>query len=81
MKVRFVAEIMDDEGKIIKTPVSVETEVPNVTEFSNPSDFYKVFDRFERPVIEARNQAAQEITKAYLDEAAFLKGGKERQKC
>ena len=77
MKVRFVAEIVDDEGKTIKTPVTVETEVPDVTEFSNPSDFYKVFDRFEKPVIEARNQVAQEIAKDYLNEASFLKGGKE----
>ena len=78
MKVRFIAEIVDDEGKIIKAPVSVETEVPNVTEFSSPSDFYAVFDRFEKPVIEARNQIAQEITKDYLDGAAFLKGREEK---
>ena len=75
MKVRFIAEIVDDNGKSIKAPVTIETDVPDVSEFSNPSEFYKVFDRFEKPVIEARNQIASEITKDYLEEAAFLKGG------
>ena len=75
MKVRFIAEIVDDSGKTVKAPVTVETDVPDVTEFTNPSEFYKVFDRFERPVIEARNQVASGIAKDYLEAAAFLKGG------
>ena len=75
MKVRFVAEIIDDNGNTIKAPVKVETAVPDVSEFTNPTEFYKVFDRFEKPVIEARNQIASEIAQDYLDEAAFLKDG------
>jgi hypothetical protein len=39
-----------------------------------------VFDRFERPVIEARNQIASEIAKDYLDEAIFLKDGENKSK-
>lgn len=74
MKVRFVAEIVDNKGEVVKTPVTVETDVPDISEFTDPTEFYKVFDRFERPVIEARNQLAAEITKDYLDEASFLKG-------
>ncbi len=78
MRVRFIAEIIDDDGKVMKAPVSIETDVPDITEFSRRSEFYKVFDRYERPVIEARNQIALEVTKDYLEEAAFLKyGGKE----
>ena len=73
MKVRFVAEIIDDNGNTIKAPVKVETAVPDVSEFTNPTEFYNVFDRFEKPVIEARNQIASEIARNYLDEAAFLK--------
>lgn len=76
MRVRFIAEIVDDEGKVKKAPVSVETDVPDIVEFTSPSEFYKVFDRFERPVIEARNQIAEEVTKDYLEEAAFLKCGR-----
>ena len=74
MKVRFVAEIVDDDGNVVKSPVEVETDVPDVTEFREPGEFYQVFDRFERPVIEARNQIAAEIGKEYLEEASFLKG-------
>ncbi len=73
MKVRFMAEIVDDKGEVTKAPVSIETDVPDITEFSSPSEFYKVFDRFERPVIEARNQIAFEVTKDDWEEAAFLK--------
>ncbi len=73
MKVRFIAEIINDEGKVMKAPVRVETDVPDITEFSSPSEFYRVFDRFERPVIEARNQIASEVAKDYLEEVAFLK--------
>jgi len=73
MKVRFTAEIVDDDGEVRKAPVSAEADVPEIREFSSPSEFYKVFDRFERPVIEARNQVAAEVAKDYLEEAAFLK--------
>ncbi len=80
MRVRFIAEIIGDDGKVMKAPLSVETDVPDITEFSSPSEFYKVFDRFERSVIEARNQIALEVTKDYLEEAVFLKyGGKESE--
>ncbi len=74
MKVRFIAEIVDANGKVTRAPVTVETDVPDVTEFSSPTEFYRVFDQFERPVIKARNQIAAEITKDYLEEATFLKG-------
>ena len=80
MKVRFVAEILDDNGNAVKAPVTVETNVPDVSEFKNPAEFYHVFDRFEKPVIEARNQIASEIARDYLDEAAFLKDGGGRAK-
>ena len=76
MKVRFTAEIIDDNGNVLKAPVAVETTVPDLTEYNCPSEFLKVFDRYERPVIEARNQIASEITKEYLEEAAFLKDRK-----
>ena len=75
MKVRFVAEILDENGKLIRAPVKVETDVPDVSEFTTPEEFHKVFDRFEKPVIKARNQIATEIARDYLDEAAFLKDG------
>lgn len=78
MKVRFVAEILDEEGNPIKAPVKVEREVPDTAEFTSPAEFYKVFDRFEKPVVEARDQIASEIARDYLEEAAFLKGRENR---
>lgn len=63
MKVRFIVGIIDDDGKVVNAPAAVETEVPDISEFTEPEEFYKVFDRFERPVIEARNQAAAGIAK------------------
>ena len=79
MKVRLIAEIVDNNGDVVKTPVTVETDVPDISEFSDPREFYQVFDRFERPVIEARNELGAEIAKEYLDEASFLKGGEKEQ--
>ncbi len=73
MRVRFIAEIVDDERTEKKAPVSVEVDVPDIAEYSSPSAFYKVFDRYERPVIEARNQIAAEITKEYLGRSRFFK--------
>lgn len=81
MKVRFIAEIVDNQGKAVKAPVTIETDVPDVSEFSDPDEFYQVFDRFERPVIEARDQIALEIAKDFLAEASFLKDGGNGQKC
>ena len=42
MKVRFTAEIIDDNGNTLKTPVSVETKVPDWTDFNCPSKFLKL---------------------------------------
>ncbi len=71
MKVHFIAELVDDNGEVTKAPMTIGTDVLDITEFSSPSEFYKVFDRFERHVIEARNQIVSEVTKNYLEEAAF----------
>ena len=39
MKVRFIAEIVDNSGNVIKTPVAVETDVPDISEFTDPTEF------------------------------------------
>lgn len=75
MKIRFTAEIIEDNGRTEKEVKIVETEVPDITEYDEPSKFKQVFDQFEKPVIEARNLVATEIAKEYLERAAFLKGG------
>ena len=80
MKVRFMAEIIDDNGNVVKTPVTTEAIVPDVMEYGDPSEFYQVFDRFEKPVIKARDHVAAELAKEYLEGAVFLKGGEKEPK-
>lgn len=77
MKIKVKAEMTDEKGKVITK--EIETEVPEVKEFGNPEDFYDVFDRFEKPVIEAGNKIREEMAEAYLEEAvkASKKGAKE----
>ena len=73
MKVRLMAEITDENGKKIMQPIEIETEVPDIEEFGEKSQFYEVFDRYEKPVLAARTQLMEELTKCYMDEAAALK--------
>ena len=73
MKVRLMAEITDENGKKIIQPIEIETEVPDIEEFGDKGQFYEVFDRYEKPVLTARTQLMEELTKCYMDEAAALK--------
>ena len=67
MKIKMKAEITDEYGNVITK--EIEAEVTDVTEFGNPEEFYEIFDRFEKPVIEARNQLGEKIAEVYLEEA------------
>lgn len=73
MKVRLMAEITDDNGKKVIKPIEIKAEVPDIGEFGNKSQFYEVFDRYEKPVLAARTQLVEELTKCYMNEAAALK--------
>ena len=48
-------------------------------EFGYPSKFYETFDRYERPVLDARAELMEKLTKEYLEQAALKKDG-DRQK-
>lgn len=78
MKVRLMAEITDDNGKKLMKPIEIETKVPDIEEFGDKSQFYQVFDRYEKPVLAARTQLMEKLTKEYMDEAAALKKGGSR---
>ncbi len=54
MKIEMSVKMTDKDGNVITR--IVETEV---TEFGNPETFHEVFDRFEKPVIKARNQIGE----------------------
>ena len=75
MKLRFTAELIDDNGELVSRRTEVETTVPKLEEYGERSRFYEVFDRYEKSALEARNQAAVEITQSYLNAAAVLKKG------
>ena len=76
MRLRFTAEMIEENGNRVSMPVEVETAVPNLGEFGDKSLFYEIFDRYERAVLEVHNQAAEGITESYLNAASTNKGGK-----
>jgi len=78
MRLRFTAEMIDDNGERVSMPTEIETAVPNPEEFGDKSRFYEIFDRYERAALEARNQAAEEITQSYLNAATALKKGRKK---
>lgn len=81
MKIRLYAEIIDDNGNKVTKPIEVEAAIPDIKEFGNQDEFCQIFDRYERPVLEARNQLGREITNEYLNQAAqAVKKGVKRGK-
>ena len=69
------------QSKYLSGNTDVNLILPDLPRGREPGEFYQVFDRFERPVIEARNQIAAEIGKEYLEEASFLKGREKGEGC
>lgn len=69
MKVRFTAEIIDDDGNVVGTRTSEEGGIPSIQEFdlSTKEGFLRDFDALEQSVLKARNQIGEKITEAVLD--------------
>jgi hypothetical protein len=80
MRLRFTAEMIGDNGERVSMPIEVETAVPNPEEFGDKSRFYEIFDQYEKAALEARNQAAEEITESYLNAATASKKGRKKEK-
>ena len=80
MRLRFTAEMIDDNGERVSMPIEVETTVPNPEEYGDKSRFHEIFDQYEKAALEARNQAAEEITESYLNAATALKKGRKKGK-
>lgn len=80
MKLRITAEIVDESGATVVKQIKKEAEVPELKEFGDSEQFYETFDKYERPVIRARNELLEELTKEYLEEAAAQKAGKKKSK-
>lgn len=80
MKLQITAEIVDENGATVVKQIEKEAEVPELAEFGEPGQFYETFDKYEQPVIRARNELLEEVTKEYLEGAVAQKSGKKRAK-
>lgn len=69
MKVRFTAEIIDDDGNVVGKRTTEEGGIPSMQEFdlSTKEGFLRDFDALEKSVLKARNQIGEDITEAILD--------------
>ena len=69
MKVRFTAEIIDDDGNVVGKRTSEEGGIPSMQDFdlSTKEGFLRDFDALEKSVLKARNQIGEEITEEILD--------------
>ncbi len=85
MKVKFTAEIIDDDGNVVGKRTSEEGGIPSMETFdiSTREGFLRDFDLLEKAVLKARNQigadAADEILKGTLKKTVDPRTGKERQ--
>lgn len=82
MKIKFTAEIIDDDGNVVGKRTSEEGGIPSMETFdiSTREGFLRDFDLLEKAVLKARNRigadAADEILKGKTADSGT---GKERQ--
>jgi len=71
MKVRFTAEIIDDDGNVLGKCTSEGEGVPSIEELdlSTKEEFSKNFDALEKVILKARNQIGVAITSELLNYA------------
>ncbi len=76
MKVRFTAEIIDDNGNVIGTRVCEEDGIPSAEDFdlSTREGFLRDFDALEKTVLKARNQIGENIAEEILNVASKKNG-------
>lgn len=72
MKVKFTAEIIDDNGNVVGKRTSEEGGIPSLEDFdlSTKEGFLRDFDALEKAVMAARNQIGEEITEEALGSAS-----------
>lgn len=85
MKVKFTAEIIDDNGNVIGKRTSEEEGIPSMEDFdlSTREGFLRDFDLLEKTVLRARNQIgadiADELLGGSLKKTVFHAVGCEKQ--
>lgn len=72
MKVKFTAEIIDDDGNIIGTRSSEAGGIPSPEQFdlSTKEGFLRDFDAMEQAILKARNQIDGDIAEEFLGVAS-----------
>lgn len=75
MKVRFTAEIIDDEGNVIENRIREANGIPSPETFdlSTEEGFLRDFDSLEHAILTARNQIGKDITEGVLSVASAKK--------
>lgn len=76
--VEFTAKITDQDGNVIEKTVTVPADFPSMEDFDicTKEGFLNDFDAFEKAVLQARNQATEDISNAYLDSVSKKNRGK-----
>lgn len=75
MKVRFTAEIIDDEGNVVENRIREANGIPGPETFdlSTEEGFLSDFDSLEQAILTARNQIGKDITEGVLSVASAKK--------
>ena len=79
MKIRLMAQMVNDNGEELTGIVTKEAEVPDVTAYGNKDEFYELFHRYETAVIRERDNLTTDVTKEYLGSASDLKKRKNQE--
>lgn len=72
MDLEITARIMGDDGTVIEKTVRLDKAIPDISDFdlATKEGFLRDFDALEGSVIRARNQIGDQISAAFMDEAA-----------
>lgn len=73
MKMRIRVTLHDEEESEVTEATTMEVQVPDFEAFTGPDTFGEVFDKYERKVLEVRNEVVKTATEKYLDGMAQKK--------
>ncbi len=81
MKVKYMAEIVDDSGKVIGTRTSEASGIPSMDSFdlSTREGFLRDFDAMEKAILKARTQLDEDVAEEILSSTAKKAGIKQRK--
>jgi hypothetical protein len=78
MKMRLRATLHNEDESEVTEATTMEVEVPDFEAFTGPYTFGEVFDQYEQPALEARNEVMKAVTEKYLGEMAKKNTVRER---